>query len=218
MVMQAVFSWTARGNKARLLCRGVLLTLLLALVRGACAESSVTAYGGYVVGGSVTDSITGQTLDVLDAPSYALALDFGLDPRSQVQVFFNHQQTHLQASAFVPGNPQIGLGISYLQLGGTYFIDGIGHGVYVMGGVGVTYMSPSVSDLSSETRLSLNVGLGYMIPLGKHLGIRFEARGYATLLNNDGGIFCGSNKGCVITINGQGFYQGEGLVGLAVRF
>jgi len=216
--MHAAFPWTVRGKKVWLWCRGVLLALLVILARGVCAESSVTAYGGYVFGGSVTDSTTGQTVDVLDAPSYALALDFGLDPRSQVQVFFNHQQTHIQAPSFLSGSPQIGLGISYLQLGGTYFIDGIGHGVYVMGGVGVTYMSPSVSDLSSETRLSLNAGIGYMIPLGKHFGIRFEARGYATLLNNNGGIFCGSNKGCVITINGQGFYQGEGLVGLTVRF
>jgi len=216
--MQASFPRTARGRKAHLWCCGVLLPLLLVLARGVCAENSVTVYGGYVFGGSVTDSTTGQTVDVLEAPSYALALDFGLDPRSQVQVFFNHQQTHIQAPSLVPASPQIGLGISYLQLGGTYFIDGIGHGVYVVGGVGVTYMSPSVSDLSSETRLSLNAGIGYMIPLGEHFGIRFEARGYATLLNNNGGIFCGSNKGCVITINGQGFYQGEGLVGLAVRF
>ena len=180
--MHAAFPWTVRGKKVWLWCRGVLLALLVILARGVCAESSVTAYGGYVFGGSVTDSTTGQTVDVLDAPSYALALDFGLDPRSQVQVFFNHQQTHIQAPSFLSGSPQIGLGISYLQLGGTYFIDGIGHGVYVMGGVGVTYMSPSVSDLSSETRLSLNAGIGYMIPLGKHFGIRFEARGYATLL------------------------------------
>ena len=216
--MHAAFPWRVRGKKVWLWCRGVLLALLVILARGVCAESSVTAYGGYVFGGSVTDSTTGQTVDVLDAPSYALALDFGLDPRSQVQVFFNHQQTHIQAPSFASGSPKIGLGISYLQLGGTYFIDGIGHGVYVVGGVGATYMSPSVSDLSSETRLSLNAGIGYMIPLGKHFGIRFEARGYATLLNNDGGIFCASNKGCVITINGQGFYQGEGLVGLTVRF
>jgi len=218
MVMQAASPWAARGNTVRLLCRAVLLALFLAFARSAYAESSVTAYGGYVFGGSVTDTTTNQTLDVLDAPSYALALDFGLDPRSQVQVFFNHQQTHIQAASFVPNSPQIGVGLSYLQIGGTYFIDGIGHGVYVVGGVGVTYMSPSVSDLSSETRLSLNVGLGYMVPLGKHFGIRFEARGFATLLNNDGGMFCGSNKGCVITINGQALYQGEGLVGLSVRF
>lgn len=216
--MQATPSWATRGKKAVFLCRAVLCALMLTLARSVCAENSVTVYGGYVFGGSVTDTTTGQTLDVLDAPSYALALDFGLDPRSQVQVFFNHQQTHIQAPSFLSASPQIGVGLSYLQIGGNYFIDGIGHGVYVVGGVGVTYMSPSVSDLSSETRLSLNVGLGYMIPLGKHFGIRFEARGYATLLNNDGGIFCGSNKGCVITISGQGFYQGEGLVGLAVRF
>lgn len=202
----------------QLLRGGVLLALLSMSASNLRAESSITAYGGYVFGGSVTDTTTSQTLNVQDAPSYALAVDFALDPRSQVQLFFNHQQTHIQATSFVAGSPQIGLGLSYLQIGGTYFIDGVGHGVYIVGGVGVTYMSPSVSGLSSETRLSLNVGAGYMIPLGKHLGIRFEARGYATLLNNDGGIFCGGNKGCVITINGQALYQGEGLIGLSVRF
>ena len=108
--MQAAFPWTARGKKVRLWCRGVLLALLLILARGAYADSSVTAYGGYVFEGSVTDSTTGQTVDVLDAPSYALALEFGLDPRSQVQVFFNHQQTHIQAPSFVSGSPKIGLG------------------------------------------------------------------------------------------------------------
>jgi hypothetical protein len=82
----------------------------------------------------------------------------------------------------------------------------------------VTYMDPSLNGLTSETRFSMNLGIGYMIPIGKHLGIRFEARGYGTLLSNDGGIFCNSGKGCVIAINGQALYQGEGLIGLSARF
>jgi len=41
-----------------------------------------------------------------------------------------------------------------------------------------------------------------MLPLGDSLGLRFEARGYATLLNNRGGLFCGSNVGCVVSISG----------------
>ena len=53
---------------------------------------------------------------------------------------------------------------------------------------------------------------------GKRLGIRFEARGYAALLSNNGGLFCGGNKGCVITINGPALYQAEGLEGLSLRF
>jgi hypothetical protein len=79
-------------------------------------------------------------------------------------------------------------------------------------------MDPSLNGLTSETRFSMNFGVGYMIPIGKHLGIRFEARGYGTLLNNDGGIFCNSNKGCVISSSGQALFQCEGLIGLSARF
>jgi len=88
----------------------------------------------------------------------------------------------------------------------------------VIGGVGVTYMSPSLNGFGSETLFSMNLGVGCLMPLGKRLGIRFEGRGYAALLSNDGGPFCGANKGCVITINGPALYQAEGLEGLSLRF
>jgi len=58
----------------------------------------------------------------------------------------------------------------------------------------------------------------YMLPVGKNFGLRFEARGYATLLNNSGGMFCSSNGGCVVSIKGTALYQGEALIGLSGRF
>ena len=191
---------------------------MTALAPAAFAESGITAYGGYGFGGSVTDSATGQALLLQDGPSYAVALDLGLDELSQVELFFNHQQTSMQVAPVAPGSGSVGLGISYLHIGGTSFLDEMGRGVYVVGGLGVTYMSPSLGGLSSETRFSMNVGVGYQFPLGKRLGIRLEARGYATLLNNDGGLFCNSSKGCVITINGPALFQGEALAGLSLRF
>ena len=147
-----------------------------------------------------------------------MALDLGLDELRQVELFYNHQQTSMQVTPLAPGSGSVGLGISYLHVGGTSFLEEMGRGVYVVGGLGVTYMSPSLAGLSSETRFSMNVGVGYQFPLGKRLGIRLEARGYATLLSNNGGLFCNSSKGCVITINGPALYQGEGLAGLSLRF
>ena len=159
-----------------------------------------------------------KRLFLQDGPSYAVALDLGLDERSQVELFYNHQQTSMQVAPLTLGAGSIDLDINYLHIGGTSFIDAVGQGVYVVGGLGVTYMSPSLNGLSSETRFSMNVGVGYLYPLGKRLGIRIEARGYATLLDNNGGLFCSSSKGCVITINGPALYQGEGLAGLSLRF
>ena len=196
---------------------GLLLATIVAFAPAAFAGSAITAYGGYGFGGSFTDATTGQTLLLQDGPSYAVALDLGPDERSQVELFYNHQQTSVQTAPGGPGGGSVGIGINYLHIGGTYFVEEMGPGGYVVGGVGVTYMSPSLNGFGSETLFSMNLGVGYLLPVGKHLGIRFEGRGYATLLQNNGGLFCGS-KGCVISISGPAMYQAEGLVGLSLRF
>jgi len=57
-----------------------------------------------------------------------------------------------------------------------------------------------------------------MVPLGAHVGIRFEARGYGIVLNNHSTLFCGGTAGCTVAIKGTGLFQGEVLAGLAIRF
>ncbi len=103
-------------------------------------------------------------------------------------------------------------------MGGTFFMQEVAPGDYVVGGIGATHVSPDRDDLNSETFLSANIGMGYMLPLGKHVGLRFEARGYGTLLDNDSTVFCGDNVGCLVTINGDAMYQGEVLAGFSIRF
>ncbi|MGQ0577906.1 MAG: hypothetical protein ACT4PQ_03235 [Betaproteobacteria bacterium] len=181
-------------------------------------ESGITLYGGYRWGGSLTDETTGTTWDLTDDSSYALAVDIGVDRQTQVQLFYSQQQGALSSGTFAPTVNNIGLDIDYYHIGGTYFMHEVGAGYYVVGGFGATHARPDREDLNSETFLSANLGLGYMLPLGKHAGLRFEARGYGTLINNDSSLFCSDNAGCVVTIKGDGMYQGEVLAGLSIRF
>jgi hypothetical protein len=183
----------------------------------AASESSVTLYAGYRAGGEFTDVTTGKGWELTDGASYAVAIDIGINHQSQWEVFISHRRTALQASGFFsPLADNIGLDVTYYHFGGTYFPGQVGNGFYVVGGLGVTHFSPQDSRFSSETKPSLNLGLGYLIPLGKHLGIKLEARGYGTLINNSGGMFC--SGGCVVQIKGDTITQGEVLAGFSARF
>ena len=58
------------------------------------------------------------------------------------------------------------MNVTYLHFGGTnYFVDKIGVGPYVVGGIGLTFFDPA-QGYSSELRPSGNLGIGYQMPLG----------------------------------------------------
>jgi hypothetical protein len=184
---------------------------------GAADENNLTVYGGYRFGGEFTDVNTGKTWGLTDGPAYAVAADFAIDRRTQWELFISHRSSTLKASGFSPAADNIGLGITYYHVGGTYFFDqGVGKGGYVVGGVGLTNFSPSLAGLTSETRFSLNLGVGYMVPLAKYVALKIEGRGYATLIDSSGGFFC--SGGCVVQIKGTTFTQAEVLAGITARF
>ena len=211
-----------RAAMTRLLLAGLLASpvqyLHAQVPPAAKVESSVTLYGGYRWGGSMTDSTTDTTVEVNGNSSYALAVDIGLDPLTQIQVFYSRQYSALSSETFAPSANNVGISIEYYHIGGTYFFERVGAGAYVVAGFGATHARLDGGDRNSETYPSANIGMGYMLPLGKHVGLRFEARGYGTLINNDSTLFCGSNVGCAATIQGEALYQGEALAGLSIRF
>jgi len=179
--------------------------------------SNVTAYAGYRFSGGFTDVNTGKTWELTEGPSYALAADFGIDRQTQWEIFISHRNSALRAAGLAtPIGDSFSVGITYYHIGGTYFVERVGRGVYVMGGIGLTHFDPNASGLGSEIRGSLNLGVGYMIPLGESLALKLEGRGYATFVNSSGGFFC--SGGCVVQVKGDIITQGEALLGLAVRF
>jgi hypothetical protein len=181
-------------------------------------ESSITVYGGDRFGGSVTDSTTNSTINLENGSSFAVAVDIGLDTNTQIELFYSQQNTALTSGAFSSQANNIGLTLHNYQIGGTNFIEEMGRGLYVMGGIGATTAKPKRSGLNSETFFSGNLGIGWMVPLAPHVGLRFEGRGYGVLLNNRSALFCGGTTGCTVAIKGNGLFQGEVLAGLSIRF
>lgn len=184
--------------------------------KGPEKENNLTVYAGYRFGGGFTDTATGKTWELTEGPSFAVAADFGIDRKTQWELFVSHRNSSLKASGFSPAADNIGLGITYYHVGGTYFFDEVGKGGYMVGGLGLTNFSPNGSGLTSETRGSLNIGIGFMAPLGQHLAVKVEARGYATLVDSSGGFFC--SGGCVVQIKGTTITQGEVMAGITARF
>jgi outer membrane protein with beta-barrel domain len=214
---------------ARLSLRGgatALLMLMAAPAPQAHAQDdsaaknggSFTVYGGDRFAGSVTDSTTNSTINLRNGSSFALAVDIGLDQNNQVEVFYSQQNSALASGVFSSRANNIGLTLYNYQIGGTAFIEEVGHGLYAVGGLGGTTVKPDRSDLNSETFFSGNVGIGWMVPIGVHVGLRFEARGYGILLNNKSAVFCGGAAGCTVAIKGNALFQGEALAGISARF
>jgi hypothetical protein len=181
-------------------------------------ESSVTLYGGYRFGGSVTDSTTNSSIDLRNGSSIGLSVDIGLDRSRQIEVFYSQQDTALTSDALSSQSGNAQLTLRNYHIGGTAFIDEIGSGLYVMGGIGGTTATPKGSGSNAETFFSGNLGVGWMVPLAKHVGFRFEARGYGIVLNGNGSLFCGGAAGCTVAVRGRGLFYGEVLGGVAVRF
>lgn len=196
-----------------------LAGLLFALP--AAAQNALTIYGGYAGGGSFEQTgNNGASADLSSGAAGAVGIDWALDSARNVQLFASGQRSTLQLPpASVPaGSPtSVSLNIGYLHFGGSNFFEGTaGRGGYVAGGLGATFMAPSLDGLSSEVRPSMSLALGYEQPLAPSLALRMELRGYVTLINSSGGFFC--SGGCVVALRGDALVQGEALLGLSLRF
>jgi hypothetical protein len=173
-----------------------------------------TLYGGYQFGGSFTDHTSNETVQLREGRSFGASLDIPLDASSELQIFYDHQST--QFTPWPYPNSSAELGIDYLHIGGTYFPAELGHGVYVVGGIGATRMTPAAASFEAATRLSMNIGVGYLLPLSKYVGVRFEARGFATAVGGAVSVFC--SGGCVASLSATAVSQGELLIGISAHF
>lgn len=200
----------------------VLPIVVLACAAGTAAaqaaRSAVTLYGGFRSGGGFTNADTDASLRIEDSAVGAISLDVPLDFARQYQFYLSHQRTQLGTVNATPATPtRLALNVTYLHIGGNVFADGqVGRGPYLVGGLGLTVFDPGGGAYSPEVRPSMNLGIGYEFPLGEWASLRFEARGYATLVNSSGGFMC--SGGCVVNVRGDTVSQGEVQVGLTARF
>jgi len=184
----------------------------------ATAENSFTAFGGWRASGTLEDSVAQRNVRLRDSAAFSAALDLAFDETRQLEFFASHQSTSLAVTPIGSTTTmRLPVKISYFHFGGTNYFDGpAGVGPFVAGGLGLTRLAPGLDGFESETKASLSLALGYSLPLGRYAALRVEGRGYWTLINSSGNLFC--SGGCTITIKGDTLQQIEMLVGVSARF
>ena len=178
----------------------------------------VAPFIGYQVGGNFQQADTGQHIGLDDHGSFAIALDAPADPSGQYELFYGRQSTVVRGEGFAPVN----VVVEYLHIGGTVLLsDSQRVKPYLAGGLGVSRLSPDSPGADADTRFSVSLALGLRVPLNRHFSLRVEGRGFLTVLQSDGAVFCHSGESggaCQITAQGSTLFQFAFLAGAAYDF
>jgi len=209
-----------RGLACRHLFAAALLLSSVLLPGEAGAEwgLEITPYVGYTVGGNFTDNTTGATLDVREGGSFGLVLGLPDTPETQYELFYGLQRTKVTGGGTFGGETLFDLDIHYLHLGGTYMFPGEKVRPFVSGGLGATHFVPHGDGLNPKTYFSISLGGGAKIPISGHFGLRFEGRGFLTILPDTTEIFCVSSGGAACRVNVQGDVLGQLLLMAGITF
>jgi len=174
----------------------------------------ITPFVGYAFGGSVWDSARERTYSFDSELAYGGSLSFSISQSWRFEVLYSRQETRLSGEGL---SPSFDVTIERYLAG---FQEEKGEGNIRWFGtvwLGATRFVPGLGDVSSETKFSGAVGLGVKTFPVKNVGLRFEARGFYTLVKGEGGAFC-ANGSCLFAFSGTGLWQGDVSGGLILAF
>jgi opacity protein-like surface antigen len=178
----------------------------------------ITPYAGYAIGGNFEDNTTGATLDVTEGGNFGLVLGLPDTPETWYELFYGFQRTKVTGGGTFGGETLFDLDIHYLHLGGNYMFTGDKVRPYIAGGLGATHFAPHGSGLNRKTYFSLSLGGGARIPISGHVGLRFEGRGFLTILPDTTEIFCVSSGGAACNVSVKGDVLGQLLLMAGITF
>jgi opacity protein-like surface antigen len=180
------------------------------------AQFEITPFYGYMAGGEFENPSTNTDRD-LDENN-----DFGVIFNSAVDEWRHYELLYTKQSTEIDGTAPIDLDVQYLQIGGTVSNPDAEYVIPYFGmTVGAARFSPDQGGLDDETKFALTVGAGFKVPITDHIGVRFDARAFISLLDTDGNIFCVSDNGvgtCAIRTKSDTFLQYHAALGLIVGF
>jgi hypothetical protein len=200
-----------------------LLLIAPAAARGQVVEITPVAGlrfgGGFSTAGiEPTDPAVDYQLE--DAAAFGVHLGFRVARDGEVEFLYSRQRTSLARDGLFSGEPLFDLALETWQAGGNYLFaeEDARLRPYIGLGLGITRLLPEPADLRDETRFCATAAAGVKIWLGRHLGLRLEARGFFTVLESDTDTFCHTGEGCLLRATGSDVSQGEVRAGVALRF
>lgn len=230
--MTAVSSCSAcNGTTSKLrLIRPLLLLFAIGGAAEASAQSSpgkfeLTPYGGYRFGGTFEDIDTEIEVELDDAASFGLIMNFRESGNTQWEVIYSQQNTTADVSDLALPQTELDLRLQNLQFGGTYIGEFMDRGErvrpYLAATIGGTHIEPDEPTLDSDTFWSFSIGGGLQLAPTNRVGLRLEARAWGTLIDSNTSLFCSSGPQgglCAIRIDGRMLWQFETFAGVVFRF
>ncbi|MEM9594134.1 MAG: outer membrane beta-barrel protein [Acidobacteriota bacterium] len=205
----------------------VLSIASLCLVSGLLATAAhaggveITPFVGQRFGGEFTDEFADLFFDIEvdDGESTGVAVAFDTGVNWQLELMWSHQESELVETGFLlPDLRLFDIDVDYYHVGMLYQWRPGQIQPFVVGSIGATNFGPGPSDLSDETRPSVSLGGGVKIMFNEHFGLRFEARGFSTIVETDDDIFCDEFLDDCRGYDDEYFFQGEARAGLVLRF
>ncbi|MBT8108974.1 MAG: porin family protein [Gammaproteobacteria bacterium] len=182
----------------------------------------ITPLAAWRVGGEFSDTESDVKLEVRESAAWGLTVNGKVKSNTEWEVLYSRQQTEVDVADLDGEDTSLlDMNIDYLQVGGTYLFDGEKARPFIAMTVGASRFDPNFDGSSAKTFFSASLGAGVKLQLGRRIGLRLEARGFGTLVDNDSRLFCGSSPaggGCLIIAEGKVLWQTEARAGIAFQF
>jgi hypothetical protein len=180
----------------------------------------ITPFAAYRVGGTFDDADGQGQLELRESNAWGFTVNGKVESNTEWEVFFARQSTDIDTSGIPDPQPEFDIDIDYLHFGGTYLFDGERVRPFVALTVGATRYEPRAPGYDARTYASMSLGAGWKFRLAEHFGLRLEARGFGTLIDNNSRLFCEIDGGgaCLIVIEGRIVAQWEARAGFSIRF
>ena len=192
--------------------------LVVAALLSAAAETraqtvEVTAFGGLSFGGELIATPGYESVPLQAGPLYGGTFNVEFLPRWRIEALVMRQESKVRGP--VNGTP-VDVNVDRYMLG-VQQQERLSDRFDVFGEcmIGATRYLPG--GYESELWFTLGVAAGVKTFVARHVGFRFEARGYYTPVSISGVGVCGG-YGCVIGYTGTGTFQGDIAAGLIVAF
>jgi opacity protein-like surface antigen len=170
---------------------------------------------GYMGGGEFEDPADSSDRD-LDEDS-----NFGLIVNAAVDSWRHYEFLYTKQSTSVDGAAPFDMDVEYLQIGGIVSHPDARRVIPYFGiTVGAARFSPDAPGLDDETKIAFSVAGGVRVPITEHIGVRLDLRGFVTVLDTDGDLFCVSSSGltCAIRAKSDTFVQYSAALGVTIGF
>lgn len=202
----------------------LLIGLALAGALSAAGRFEITPMALYRIGGEFEAEDGEVTRDLLLEGGPGFGLTFGVDYDQHYQLEFSwlRQQSELreETGSLSPSVRLFDLNVDQYQFNGLYhwLYEGGRVRPFLIFGIGATYLDPVPADVDGSLHLSVRMGGGVKLGIGKHAGVRVQGCYVPTYVSEETRVIGVLPGEVYIVTAGQFFHQLEASGGFYIRF